>query len=202
MRDHFEEELGMIAVVRRLCVGLVIVTLASAGTGAAQQPQSPPASGAALGAGSLRIAFVKARLVLQSMPGYAKAESTYAKEAQAAQAEADRLQAAWDSTMATYQQSAAMLSASARAAREKSLNTQGDSLRAKVQGIKERIDARERELLTPMQTRLQAIIDGIRAEGNYSVVIDLDNPYSQNIVSYDKSLDITDRVVRRLLQSD
>ena len=191
----------MNAVVRRLCVGLAIVTLAGAATGAAQQP-SPPPSGAALGAGSLRIAFVKARAVLQSMPGYAKAESTYAKEAQTAQAEADRMQAGWDSTLATYQQSSAMLSASARAAREKTLNVQGDSLRARLQRIKERVDARERELLTPMQTRLQAIIDGIRAEGNFSAVIDLDNPYSQNIVSYDKSLDITERVVRRLLQSD
>ena len=54
----------------------------------------------------------------------------------------------------------------------------------------------------PETGALQAIIDGIRAEGNFALVIDLDNPYSQNIVSYDKSLDITDRVVRRLLQSD
>jgi hypothetical protein len=53
-----------------------------------------------------------------------------------------------------------------------------------------------------MQTRLQAIIDGIRAESNFSFVIDLDNPASANIVSYDRSLDITDRVVRRLLQSN
>jgi Skp family chaperone for outer membrane proteins len=192
----------MIAVVRRLCVGLAIVTLAGAGTATAQQPQAPPPSSASLGAGSLRIAFVKARVVLQSMPGYAKAESTYAKEAQTAQGEADRMQAAWDSTVATFQQSAAMLSASARAAREKSLTVQGDSLRARLQKIKERIDSRERELLTPMQTRLQAIIDGIRAEGNFAFVIDLDNPYSQNVVSYDKSMDITDRVAKRLVPSN
>jgi len=190
----------MIAVVRRLVVSLVIATLAGAGVASAQQPQSPPAG--ASGAASLRIAFVKARIVLQGMPGYQKAESLYAKDAQAAQAEADRLQAAWDSTIAAYRQSSSMLSASARTAKEKTLAAQEDSLRGKLQGIKDRVDARERELLTPMQTRLQAIIDGVRAEGNYALVIDLDNPYSQNIVSYDKSLDITDRVVRRLLQSN
>ena len=189
----------MIAVVRRLIVGLTIVTLAGAATAAAQQPQSPPP---ASGAGSIRIAFVKARLVLQSMPGYAKAESTYAKEAQLAQVEADRMQGAWDSTIAAYRQSSAMLSASAKTAREKVLQAQGDTLQIKMQKIKDRVEARERELLTPMQTRLQAIIDGIRAEGNFAAVVDLDNPYSQNIVSYDKSLDITDRVVRRLQQSD
>jgi len=187
----------MIVVARRLVVGLAIVMLSGASRLSAQQPLSSPG-----GAGSLRVAFVKARSVLQSMPGYAKAESLYAKDAQTAQAEADRMQAVWDSTVAAYQQSSAMLSASAKAAREKTLNAQQDTLRNKLQAIKDRVDARERELLTPMQTRLQAIIDGVRAEGNFAFVIDLDNPYSQNIVSYDKSLDITDRVVRRLSQSN
>jgi len=187
----------MIAVVRRLSLGLAIVILAGASRLSAQQPTSPPAGG-----GALRVAFVKARSVLQSMPGYAKAESLYAKDAQTAQVEADRMQAAWDSTVAAYQQSSAMLSASAKTAREKVLNAQQDTLRSKLQAIKDRVDARERELLTPMQSRLQAIIDGVRAEGNFALVIDLDNPYSQNIVSYDKSLDITDRVVRRLTQSN
>ncbi|HTL06475.1 MAG TPA: OmpH family outer membrane protein [Gemmatimonadales bacterium] len=190
----------MIAVVRRLVVGLAIATLSGAGTAFAQQPSSPPAG--VSGAATPRVAFVKARAVLQGMPGYAKAESLYAKDAQSAQAEADRMQAAWDSTVAAYQQSQAMLSASARSTREKLLNAQQDTLRSKLQAIKDRVDARERELLTPMQTRLQAIIDGVRAEGNYALVIDLDNPYSQNIVSYDKSLDITERVVRRLMQSN
>lgn len=191
----------MTAVLRRLVVGLAIAALAGAGAASAQQPANPsppPASGA----GTIRIAFVKARAVLQGMPGYAKAESLYAKEAQSAQAAADRMQAAWDSTVSTYRQSQAMLSASARTAREKTLAAQQDTLNSKLQAIKDRVDAKERELLTPMQTRLQAIIDGIRAEGNFALVIDLDNPYSQNIVSYDKSLDITDRVIRRLLQSD
>lgn len=189
----------MTVVVRRLFLGLVIMTFAGSATLAAQQPQSQaPASGA----GSVKIAFVRARAVLQGMPGYAAAESTYAKEAAKAQAEADKMQAAWDSTVAVYNQSSAMLSASAKTAREKVLKAQGDSLQAKLQTIKERIDAKERELLTPMQTRLQAIIDGMRAEGNFAAVIDLDNPSSANIVSYDKSLDITDRVLRRLLQSD
>jgi Skp family chaperone for outer membrane proteins len=189
----------MIVVVRRLVGSLAIAMLAGAGAAAAQQPAPAGSPGSAA---NLRIAFVKARVVLQGMPGYQKAESLYAKDAQAAQAEVEKLQAAWDSTVAAYRQTSAMLSASARTAKEKSLQAQNDTLNAKLQKIKERVDGRERELLTPMQTRLQAIIDGIRAEGNFALVIDLDNPYSQNIVSYDKSLDITDRVVRRLLQSD
>lgn len=189
----------MTVVVRRLLVGLATIACAGAGVASAQQPQSPPP---ASGAGIPRIAFVKAALVLKGMPGYAAAESLYAKEAAKAQVEADRMQAAWDSTMVIYNQSSAMLSPSAKAAKEKTLKAQSDSLQRKLEGIRDRVNAKEREVLTPMQTRLQAIIDGIRAEGNYAAVIDLDNPYSANIVSYDKSLDITDRVLRRLSQSN
>ena len=112
------------------------------------------------------------------------------------------MRAAWDSTLATYRQSSAMLTPSARTAREKQLQAQGDSLDQKTQGLRERIDARERELLTPMQTRLQAVIDGIRSELGLIMVIDLDNPSSANIIAYDKALDISARVAQRVTQSN
>jgi Skp family chaperone for outer membrane proteins len=183
----------------RLATSLALLTLTGAGTAAAQAPSAPTGTQPASPA---RIAFVKARTVLTGMPGYSAAESTYARERQQAEGEAQRMQAVWDSTVKAYQQSEPMLSASQRTARQRTLSAQQDSLRAKLQGLDERMERRERELLSPMQTRLQAIIDGIRAESNFSFVIDLDNPASANIVSYDRSLDITDRVVRRLLQSN
>jgi Skp family chaperone for outer membrane proteins len=51
-----------------------------------------------------------------------------------------------------------------------------------------------------MQERLSAIIEGLRAENNYSVVIDL-SAQGLGIITYDKSLDITQRVVLRVNQS-
>ena len=182
----------MTAVVRRLGLGLALLTLG--GSLAAQGAPSSPPTG--------RIAFIRANTILRAMPGYAKAESTWTKEAEATQKEMQRMQAAWDSTLAAYRQSSAMLTPSARTAREKTLDAQGDSLNAKFQSLRDRIDARERELLTPMQTRLQAVIDGIRGELGLIMVIDLDNPSSANIISYDKSLDISARVAQRLTQSN
>jgi Skp family chaperone for outer membrane proteins len=191
----------MTVVVRRLLTGLTLVSLCAAGAASAQQPQNP--AGAPGGSAGGRIAFVNARAVLQGMPGYAKAESTFTKEYNAAQGDAQKMQAVFDSTVAAYQQSMAMLSPSARTAREKALTAQKDSLDARLASLRDKVDGRERELLSPMQQRLQAIIDGIRAEGNYWMVIDLGNASAiPFLVSYDKSLDITDRVVRRLLQSN
>jgi Skp family chaperone for outer membrane proteins len=48
-----------------------------------------------------------------------------------------------------------------------------------------------------MQERLSAVIDGVRAEGNYAMIIDL-GAQGLGIVTYDKSLDITERVLARL----
>ena len=173
----------MIVAVRRLLTGLALVTVAQAGAAAAQAPQTPAGPPG-------RIAFVNARAILTGMQGYAKAE-------------AQRLQAAMDSAVSTYQQSSAMLSPSARTAREKVLTAQRDSLEGKLQALQERVGTKERELLAPMQQRLTAIIEGIRAEGNFAMVIDMGNPaVTQLIVAYDKSLDITERVARRLLQSN
>jgi Skp family chaperone for outer membrane proteins len=189
----------MIVVVRRLVAGLALGMLAGVGTASAQGG-SAPAAGPPAGA---RIAFINARALLQGMPGYTKAESLYTRDLTAAQGEGQKLQAAWDSTVAAYKQTQAMLSPSARTAREKVLSVQNDSLQAKLQALQDRVAGRERELLAPMQQRLSAIIDGIRAESNFWLVIDLGNPQIGGfIVSYDKALDITDRVARRLLQSN
>ena len=126
----------MTVVVRRLFASLAITTLAGAGTAFAQQSQNPAGAPNQTG---LRVAFVNARAVLQAMPGYAKAESTWTKEASVAQSEAERLQANWDTTVATFRQTSAMLSASARAAKEKSLQAQGDSLQARLKGLEDKV---------------------------------------------------------------
>lgn len=182
----------MTVAVRRLVAGLVLMLPALAPRAHAQAAATPPAGA--------RIAFVNARQILVAMPGYARAESLYAKDLKDAETEGQRLQAAFDSAVAQFQQSQAMMTPTNRTARERQLRTQQDSVEAKLGALRERVASRERELLAPIQQRLTAVIDGIRAEGNYWMVIDLGNQASQNIVSFDPSLNITDRVLRRLQQ--
>jgi outer membrane protein len=174
---------------------MVIGTVLNLGRAVAQQPASGPS-----GAGA-RIAFVDARRALQSMPGYAKAESTYVKEGQATQTELGRLQAQLDSALTQFQQQEPMLSASNRAARRKELETKNTELQTKARDLQQKLALRERELLQPMQQRLTAIIEGIRAESNYAMIIDLGGQ-GLGIVTYDKGLDITERVIQRLRQSN
>lgn len=185
----------MKVVVRGVGLGWMLSLMAGISLAVAQQPAAgatPP---------SARIAFVNARAALASMPGYSKAESTYVKEGEAAQGEMRRLQGALDSAVAEFEQQQAMLSASNRAAKRKELETKNEQLQTRAREIQQRMGQRERELLQPMQERLTAIIDGIRAESNYSMIIDL-GAQGLGIVTYDKSLDITQRVVARLKQTN
>ena len=159
----------------------------------AQQPAAPP--------GGPRIAFVNARLVLQSMPGYAQAESTFTREGQAAQTEMQRIQAEFDSLVAEFQQQEPMLTPSNRQARRRDLEQKGQTAQQQVQQIQVRMGQRERELLEPMQDRMQAVIEGLRAEGNFAMVVDLSSQ-GHGIIAFDRSLDITQRVMDRLRQSN
>jgi Skp family chaperone for outer membrane proteins len=166
------------------------------------QPAKPPTSTASQPAVSsnIRIAFINLGALLKGMPGYAQAESTFKKESDGATVEAQKLQAVFDSAVSTYRQSQAMMNPSQRTQREKLLGAQQDTLQGKLQALQQKLAGRQRELLAPMQDRLQSIIDGVRAEGNYALIIDLASDASTNIVSYDKSLDITLRVAQRLAQ--
>lgn len=186
--------------------GLIALSslIAWTATGAAQsgQPARPaPANAPAPSAGG-KIGFVNVQALLRGMPGYAAAESTWKKEAESAQGEAVKLRAVFDSAVAQYQQSQAMMTPSNRSAKEKQLQAQGDTLQAKLQGLDNKVRSKESELLSPLQERLKAIIDGVRAEGNFAIIIDLSSQASENIVSFDKSLDITIRVAQRLAQTN
>jgi Skp family chaperone for outer membrane proteins len=51
--------------------------------------------------------------------------------------------------------------------------------------------------MAPINSRIRAIIEGIRAEENYALIIDVDAPGTM-IVAVDPGLNITARVIQRL----
>ena len=165
---------------------LVAVTFTPA-NGAAQQ--TPPAT--------TRIAFINSQMVLKAAPGFAQAESLFTKDVEGYRAEATRLQATLDSAAAAFNRDGVLLSPSAREAKRKELETQQQSMEQRVTELQQLGVQRERELLNPITTRIQTVIDGLRAEGNYSMIFDV-SVLGSGIVSADRALDLTDTVIRRL----
>src|SRR6266480_4842297 len=145
----------------------------------------------------LKIAFISSQQILEQTPGYAAAESTFKKEYQGFQDEAQKLKQQFDSAVQTFEKQSIALSSSAKQAKQKELQQLQQRLEQRSSELQDKSQQRQRELIQP---RVNAVIQGLRAEGNYALIFDADSPTS-NIVAADPGLDITPKVIERLKQA-
>jgi outer membrane protein len=172
-------------VVVGVWVGLVAASVAGTGSLAAQQ------------AGGPKIAYVNTQAILKQTPGYVKAESTFTKELATYRVEVQKLQASLDSAASDFDQQSVMLSPTQRAAKRKDLQAQQQKLEQRTQELQQQAATRERELLDPIQNKVNSVIEGVRAAGNYAMIFDVSAP-NNGIVTADKTLDLTQRVIQQL----
>jgi outer membrane protein len=149
------------------------------------------------GGGGVKVAYVNTQAILKSTPGYAQAESTFTKELQTYRGEVQKLQASLDSAASDFEQQSVMLSPTQRAAKRKDLEGQQQKVEQRTQELQQRAASRERELLDPIQSKVNSVIEGMRAAGNYAMIFDVSAPNS-GIVTADKSLDLTQKVIQQL----
>ncbi len=182
---------------------VVVVCLALAGmrAAAAQAPAaSPPAAPAprtAAPPGPLKLGFVSSRQILQRTPGYAAAESSFTKEVQGYRDEVTKLQQQLDSAVQAFDQQRIALSPTAAQQKQRDLQGMQQRLQQRTDALQQQAGQREQELLAPIQARVNSIIQGLRAEGNYSFIFDADAP-GNPIVAADPALDLTAKVLQRL----
>ena len=182
---------------------VVVVCLALAGmrAAAAQAPAaSPPAASAprtAAPPGPLKLGFVSSRQILQRTPGYAAAESSFTKEVQGYRDEVTKLQQQLDSAVQAFDQQRIALSPTAAQQKQRDLQGMQQRLQQRTDALQQQAGQREQELLAPIQARVNSIIQGLRAEGNYSFIFDADAP-GNPIVAADPALDLTAKVLQRL----
>ena len=179
--------------------------LAQAGRpGAPPPPPPPPPAAAGTGATSTvpmaRIAYVNLQEVLRRTPGYVVAESTYRKIVTGYQAELQRLQQQLDSAVQAFDQQSIALSPAARQAKQKDLQGMQQRMVQRQQALQDSAQAKEDELMEPLRNRINSIIQGIRAEGNFSLIIDADAG-GAFLLAADPALNITPRVLSRLTQA-
>ena len=171
--------------VARVWLGVIVTMVAGASALAAQQ------------GGSAKIGYVNTQAILKQTPGYSKAESTFTKEMEGYRGEVQKLQATLDSAASDFDQQSVMLSPTQRAAKRKDLQAQQQKLEQRTQELQQKAATRERELLDPIQTKVNSVIEGVRAAGNYAMIFDVSAP-NNGIVTADKSLDLTQRVIQQL----
>ena len=186
--------------MRRVVV--VCLTLGIAGPVIAQS-QATGAARSTAGAASAapqKVAFIRSRAILDSTPGYTAAESTFAREFQGMRDEVQKLQQQLDSAVQAFDQASIALSPAAKDAKRHDLQQMQDRMNQRSSELDSRARARNQELLGPFQARINTIIQGMRAEGNYAFIFDAD-AQNNGIVAADLSLDLTSKVIARVRQA-
>jgi Skp family chaperone for outer membrane proteins len=144
-----------------------------------------------------RVAFVNGAQVLQSTPGYVQADSIFKREMQVYSTEISKLQGDLQAAAAKFEETSVMLSATNRAAERKKLGDQQDALDRRQQEIQGKAQERRQQLVAPIESRITAVIEGIRAENNCAMIFDVAVD-GNAILAADKSLDLTAKVIERL----
>lgn len=130
-------------------------------------------------------------------PGYMQADSIWKREMQVYQTEIVQMQNALQTAAAKFEETSVMLSATNRAAERKKLGDQQDALERRQDEIATKAAERRQQLVEPIEQRITAVIEGIRAENNCAMIFDV-GVQANAILAADKSLDLTAKVIERL----
>ena len=157
------------------------------------------ATPAAFAQAPTKIAYVNSQQILAEAPGRAEAEATYDRESGAARAQLQRMDDSLKAMVASYQKDAPGLDSARRAARGKLINDREQEYTQRAQALNEQMQQRQAEIAKPMLDQVSQVLDQIRTQGGYAMILDVGTQPSV-VVSADKSLDITQQVLARLKQ--
>ncbi len=163
-----------------LALALVVV----AGVAASQQ-------------GTPQVAYVNLRAVMEQTPGYQTAQDSYQVISDSFQEEIAGFQTSYDSAVTAFQQTQVVLTPTVRQEKQAELAQLSQRYQGRANEIQNELIGKERELLSPLEERVQLVIEGLRAERNVAMIFDVSAQVNQ-IISADTDLDLTGIVIQRL----
>jgi outer membrane protein len=168
---------------RTACATVAVLTLGVSHHALAQQ------------SAQFKIAFVNTGVLLDNAPGRSQAESTYARETRGYSDQLKKMSDSLNTMFAAYQKQEPTLTAAQKETRQAALRNLQQALQEKQQQLSQQAQQKQNELMAPIMEQVKKVLDDIRQEDGYAMIITGD---PNLILSYDKNLDITDRVVARL----
>jgi outer membrane protein len=167
----------------------LVTSLILVGTAGAQASQAP--------APATKIGYINSALLLQQAPGRAEAEAQFDREVGVYRQQIQRMDDSLKTLMAAFDRDAPKLDSATRQTRRTSIGRREVEYQQRARGLDSTMQARQAQLVKPIMERVQSVIETIRAEDNYAVILDVGAQVSV-VVAADKSLDLTDRVLARL----
>jgi outer membrane protein len=179
----------MCVLLRASSIALATSLIAIGVAGAQTAPASAPVT--------VKIGYINSAQLLQEAPGRAEAEAQFDREVGAYRTQLQRMNDSLNTLMAAFDRDAAKLDTTTRAARGKVIRDRETEYQARARGLDSTMQARQAQLVKPIMERVQAVIESIRQEDGYSMILDV-GAQASVVVAADKRLDLTDRVLARL----
>jgi outer membrane protein len=183
----------VMCIVRRAVMMLGLV--AGGAVAASVRAQGAP-TGAAVPPVAQRMAYVNTQVIFEGVPGRTDAQAQFEKEMTATRSMVQKLQDSLQALQAAYAKEEATLTAAQKEVRQRALREKAQGYQERVQGLDEQMQARQNELMAPLMDQVRLALEDVRQEMGFSFVFDISA--GQVIVSADKNLDITERVVAKI----
>lgn len=143
-----------------------------------------------------KIAYVDVAVLMEQAPGRAEAQKQFEGEAGVIRAEMQRMSDSLDAMVQAYQKESAALTAVQKSTREKTLQAKQQEYQQRAQALQQKGQDREQELTGSFESLVRDAINDVRTADGYTMVF-ASGPASA-MLSADKSLDITDKVLARM----
>ena len=163
---------------------LAIVAIACAFGAVAAEAQTP-----------LKIGYINSQEVLANTAEAATAQQQFDREMQGYQAEISQLEEELTGLQESLQRQSLTLSPDARAAREQQLQTRLAAYQQRTAQLTQLAEQRRAELIQPVMDRINTVIEAVRVEGQYHLILDL---AAGSIIAADPMLDLTQQVIARV----
>lgn len=159
-----------------------------------------PALAFLLGAGAieqqaLKMGYVDSEEILRSSADAAAAEQAFEEELQGYQVEIQRLEDEITGMQEQLQRQQAILSPEARSNREQQIQVRLQEYQQRTAELNLIADQRRAELVQPVIDQINTVIETLREEGQYAMILDL---AAGAIIAADPTLDLTAEVILRL----
>lgn len=156
------------------------------------------APAAVSGQTALKIAFVDSEALIKQAPGYAEANEAFNRTASSWRDSLEQKRTQLQTLFDEYKKQEVILSPEKKTEKQQELLRLEQETQQYFQvkfGPEGEANARQAELMQPLIERVNAVIDQVRAEGDYSLIFDLNDGA---LVAGDPALNITELVLQRL----
>lgn len=171
-------------IISRVAAIVVLLAAASSTPAYAQAPA--------------KLGYINAQQILATAPGREAAERQFESEVGSFRQQIQRMDDSLRVMGEAFQREQATLTPAVRQQRTQTLQATEEAFQERAAQLNQQMQQRQAELVRPIMDQLNRVLDEIRRADGYAFIFDVSST-GQTIVAADTTLNLTDRVMARLV---